>query len=258
MKKLKVCGIGLILSFLSLFNILIPNVLRAELFESKIQTEKSIKTVLETLKTSLVKEEIIKYGLDESEAQRLINAFTDIEFIDSLSKIENILLNKRLDKAKKHSINMLMKQLKLTFDKHADDDLKIKLTNFHEQAHLYQNIITSELSDGRSSNKLNIYTLQREITLDKLVTMGTNEANAFNIVDKLSKIDLDRIFDKDIHIEYAAGYKMGKGLAWGLIIAGSALIASAMGSEGSFWALTAGGFACILVAFWGLGVLDNI
>ncbi len=215
--------IALILSFFAYANLLIPDVLRAEMIKSQLQTGHDIEMIREKLCSTQVLHEIRRFGLPENEALQIQNVITDTDVLKSLAYFgKEINSNEKgIVRADEKRLRKVADTLEQSAAKHTDENLRKKLSlRGRKLAEIKkESLIASELSTDKTGKtaQIRISEFQKAITSETLVSMGMNETDAGDVVSRLNNQDLKRIIQYDVKIEYGSGGHALGGLAEGFL-----------------------------------------
>ncbi len=212
MKKLKnIRTIALMLSFFAYANLLIPDVLRAEMIKSQLQTGHNIETVREKLCSAQVLNEIRRFGLSEDEASQIQKVITDNDVLKALANLGDEInkSGKRIIRTDEKRLRHVTGILEQSAAKHTDEKLRKKLSQRGRKlAEIKtENLIASELSTDKTGKaaQIRISEIQKTITGETLVAMGMNKTDAGDVVSRLNNQDLEKIIQDGVKIEYGSG-----------------------------------------------------
>ncbi len=212
MNKLKnIRTVALMLSFFACANLLIPDVLRAEMIKSQLQTGHNIETVREKLCSAQVLNEIRRFGLSEDEASQIQKVITDNDVLKALANLGDEInkSGKRIIRTDEKRLRHVTGILEQSAAKHTDEKLRKKLSKRGRKlAEINkENLIASEMSTDKAEKaaQIRISEIQKAITSETLIAMGMNETDAGDVVSRLNNQDLEKILQHDVKIEYGSG-----------------------------------------------------
>ncbi|MCP4347565.1 MAG: hypothetical protein GY795_18835 [Desulfobacterales bacterium] len=210
-KFITIRTIALVLSFFAYANLLIPDVLRAEIIKSQLQTGQDIEMIREKLCSSRILNEIRRFGLSEDEALQIRNVIADRDVLKALANFgeETDSSGKRIIRADEKRLGQVTDILEQSAAKHTDEKLRKKLSKRGKKlAEINkENLIASELSTDKTGKaaQIRISEIQKTITGETLVAMGMDETDAGDVVSRLNNQDLENIIQHNVKIEYGSG-----------------------------------------------------
>ena len=224
----------LIMSSLASGLLVIPPEAKAEMIASRMQSGRALALVRQQLCSEIMRQEIRRFGLSESEAGQIQAAFSDERVVR-----EMVLLEKRIARASDTTIGRsvsgrLLTALKSSVEEHVKGELKKKLSERGRGIPDNDRLVASRLSTrGDTVNaRTALAEAQRMLTAETLVALGMTRSDAAETLTKLKDSDIDNIYKGGLRIGYPAGidFTSGDGLLLLVIIVVVIIAAIAGGS----------------------------
>lgn len=205
--------------------LIIPPEAKAKMIASRMQSGQVAELVRQELGCEIMGRQIQKFGLLASEVRQIQAAFGDARVVEEMVRLQRQAADGVSDKSEKSDVprtGRLMTALQSSVDAHIGADLQQKLSARAKGVFGDERLIASRLSTngGATDARKALAQARRALTAEKLVALGMTQDDAAQTVTKLKDSDIDRIFDGDLQIGYAADLDLtsGPGLLLLLVI----------------------------------------
>jgi hypothetical protein len=230
-KHSKAWNIVLMMASVASGLLIIPPEAKAEMIASRMQSGKVLELVRQQLGCEIMQQQMQRFGLSQAEARQIQTVFGDARVVEEMVRLQRLAHHPRGGQAARGSrttsiqqniSSSLLTALQSSVDAHMGADLQQKLSKRARGVFGDEKLIASRLSgdNGAVDARKALAEARRMLTAEKLVALGMTEIDAGQTVAKLKDSDIDRIFEGDLQIGYAAGLDLmsGAGLLLLLVI----------------------------------------
>ncbi|UCC97105.1 MAG: hypothetical protein JSW66_14815 [Phycisphaerales bacterium] len=210
----KAWNIVLVMASVASSLLVIPPEVKAEMIVSRMQSGKMLELVRQELCSEIMQQQIQRFGLSPAEARQMQAVFNETRVLEQMVRLERQAAHtSKTVVIKPEQTDGLLTALESSVEKHMEADLRQKLSERAEGVFRDQRLVASRLST--SSNTVNarkaLAQVRRALTTQKLVALGMTDKDARQTVGKLKDGDIERIFNGNLRIGYAAGIDWGSG-----------------------------------------------
>ncbi|MHC4680793.1 MAG: hypothetical protein ACYTEK_19080 [Planctomycetota bacterium] len=208
--------------------LVIPPEVKAEMIVSRMQSGKMLELVRQELCSEIMQQQIQRFGLSTSEARQMQAVFCEARVLEeimsraSCPRFEGGTPSTQTAVIEQEQTDSLLTALESAVEKHMGADLQQKLSERAEGVFRNRKLLASRLStnDVTVNARKALAQVRRALTAEKLVALGMTEKDARQTVGKLKDSDIDKIFNGNLRIGYAAGvdWTSGPGMLLLLVI----------------------------------------
>lgn len=193
--------------------LIIPPEAKAEMIASRMQSGKVLALARRQLCSEIMRQEIQRFGLSESEAGQIQSVFSDERVTRELGQLAKQAAATSRITIEQSMTTRLLTALQSSVEKRVETDLKQKLSERAEKIPGRERLIASRLSTSAGTVDANktLAQAQRMLTAETLVALGMAKKDAAGTIAKLKDSDIDRIFTGGIRIGYPAGVDFSSG-----------------------------------------------
>lgn len=203
--------------------LVIPPEVKAEMIVSRMQSGRMLELVRRELCSEVIQQQIQRFGLSTSEARQMQAAFCEANVLEEMVRLDRQVADgSKTAVIGQKQTDRLLTALQSSAEKHIRAGLRQKLSERAEGVFRDEKLMASRLSSsgGTVGARKALAQVRRTLTAEKLVALGMTETDARQTVGKLKDSDIDRIFNGNLRIGYAAGidWNSGPGLLLLLVI----------------------------------------
>jgi hypothetical protein len=203
--------------------LVIPPEVKAEMIVSRMQSGKMLELVRQELCSEIMQQQIERFGLSTSEARQMQAVFCETRVLEQMVRLDRQVAHSSRTAVIRHQqTDRLLTVLESSVEKHMGAGLRQKLAERAQGVFRDGKLVASRLStDSDTINaRKALAQVRRALTAEKLVVLGMTDKDARQTVGKLKDSDIDKIFNGNLRIGYAAGidWNSGPGLLLLLVI----------------------------------------
>lgn len=203
--------------------LVIPPEVKAEMIVSRMQSGRALELVRQELCSQIMQQQIERFGLSPSEARQMQAVFCEARVLEEMVRLDRHAAHtSKTAVIRQEQTDRLLTALESSVEKHMGAGLQQKLSERAEGVFRHERLIASRLSAHRGTvnARTALAQVRRALTAQKLVALGMTEKDARQTVGKLKDSDIDKIFDGNLRIGYAAAidWSSGPGLLLLLVI----------------------------------------